>query len=433
MRQPRPRKRLAVIARCSDVSANLLAFLGRCGVTSKIERTADGPTLTLDRSGAFASHERVTGEGSRWIARLLLGAMATAIGISCGGSSTSGNADGGAGRGGVSTGGSASSFGIGGTSAVGNGGTADVPTGIAASYRCDLGIENDPAVLFKEDFEEASILALLDRYSDHNGEDSSMALVGDIPVTGCGKTAGRFTASPSADTSSVFRQLAGIDEIYLRAYVKYQAGVNWHHTGISIKGYNPPSPWPLGLAGLKPNGDDDFSLALEPVYGVGSKNPRFDVYAYWMRMHSWMDQPEGDQAYYGNSLVHQRGFTADDDTWICVEVHLKLNSDLGSSAGTMLELWKNDVPIAHFDDQTPLGCWIKDKFCPVSAGAAECADYPSLCQEPYVPAELQWRSTGALQITGIGFGNYITEGTSGSVEYDHVVVATTHIGCVQSR
>lgn len=57
-----------------------------------------------------------------------------------------------------------------------------------------------------------------------------MALVTGIPDSSCGKRAGRLAASPSADRSSVFRQLDGTDEIYYRAYGKYQAGVTWHHT-----------------------------------------------------------------------------------------------------------------------------------------------------------------------------------------------------------
>jgi hypothetical protein len=334
--------------------------------------------------------------------------------------------------GGGGPGGSAgSSTGAGGSLGTAGGGGSGSPSGLAAKYRCDVGIESDPAFLFKEDFEEGSISTLLGRYSDHSGDPSSMALTADIPGGSCGKASGRFTASASATTSSLFRQISGIDEVYYRAYVKYQAGITWHHSGLSIKGYNPPSPWPLGLAGLKPNGDDSFSVALEPVYGTGSPNPRFDIYAYWMKMRSWMDQPQGDQAYYGNSLVHQNAFTADDDTWICVEMHLGLNTDLSSATGAVLELWKNDALVQHFDHQAPLGCWIKDKFCPVGADGSECTDYPSLCLLPYVPPDLQLRSTSALAITGIGFGNYITEGGDGSVAFDDVVVARTRIGCVQ--
>jgi hypothetical protein len=380
-------------------------------------------------------HRHLNGAG-----RLLVALFVVAGAVQCRGSDdASGSGDvGGAGP--VASGGTsaadagAAGAGLGnsgGTSGVGTGGDSASQSGIAARYPCDVGIDNDPAFLFREDFEENSVDSLLARYSDHNGESSSMALISDAPNGSCGKASGRFTADPNATTSSLFRQISGIDDLYCRAYVKYQAGITWHHSGLSIKGYNPPSPWPLGLAGLKPNGDDSFSVALEPVFGVGSPNPRFDLYAYWMKMHSWMDQPQGDQAYYGNSLVHQNAFTADDDTWICVELHVKLNTDTSSSTGAALDLWKNDVLVQHFDEQTPLGCWIKDNFCPAGADGPECTDYPSLCAQPYVPADLQWRSTSALQVTGIGFGNYITEGVQGSVQFDDVVVAKARIGCIQ--
>ena len=354
--------------------------------------------------------------------------------VHCGSDHSGGGGEAGGAASSVVMGGSSASAGAnpgGGRSADAAGGTASSQSGLAQKYPCDVGIENDPAFLFKEDFEEDSVSSLVVRYSDHNGEPGSMALTADTPNQSCGKASGRFTASSSATTSSLFRQISGIDDIYYSSYVKYQAGTTWHHTGLSIKGYNPPSPWPLGLAGLKPNGDDSFSVALEPVFGVGSPNPRLDVYAYWMKMRSWMDQPEGDQAYYGNSLVHQNAFTADDDSWICVELHLQLNTDTSSSTGAVLDLWKNDVLVQHFDDQAPLGCWIKDKFCPVGADGAECTDYPSLCLEPYLPPDLQWRSTTALQVTGIGFGNYITEGAAGSVEFDDLVVAKARLGCIQ--
>ncbi len=362
---------------------------------------------------------------------LSVGVVVVAGAVHCGSSNDSGSGGEAGSGGGPAAGAGGSPAGSGGTAPGGSGGAAGSQSGIASKYPCDSGIETDPAFLFGETFEEGSVSDMVARYSDHGGDPGSMALLADKPGKSCGKASGSFTADPGASTSSVFRQIAGIDEIYYRAYVKYQAGVTWHHAGLSIKGYNPTSPWPLGLAGLKPNGDDDFSVAMEPIWGVGSANPRLDFYAYWMKMHSWMDVPQGDQAYYGNSLVHKASFTANDDTWMCIEVHLKLNPDTSSSAGAALDVWKNDELVAHFDDQAPLGCWIKDSFCPSGADGPECTSYPSLCVEPYVPPDLRWRTTTALQVTGIGFGNYITEGGQGTVAYDDVVVATARIGCLQ--
>src|SRR5260221_2849679 len=119
------------------------------------------------------------------------------------------------------------------------------------------------------------------------------------------------------------------------------------------------------MAGFRPNGDDRFSIRIEPVYNVGAANPRFDFYNYWMTMHSWMPQPINDDgtAYYGNGLVHHDAFTIDEGQWLCIEVHAKLNPDGASGAGSILEVWKNDVQVVRFDDAAPLGYWIRDKFC----------------------------------------------------------------------
>jgi hypothetical protein len=144
-----------------------------------------------------------------------------------------------------------------------------------------------------------------------------------------------------------------------------------------------------------------------------------------------MAQPMGSTAYYGNALVHQNSFTADDSTWICLEVHVKLNSDPNSSTGGELDVWKNDSLVQHFDAQAPSGCWIRDKFCLPTADGTECTSYPTLCLQPYVPLDLQWRSTTALQLNYFWPQNYITTGTAGSVQFDDMVVATSRIGCLQ--
>ena len=148
-------------------------------------------------------------------------------------------------------------------------------------------------------------------------------------------------------------------------------------------------------------------------------------------MHSWMDQPSGDTAYYGNSVIHRNSFTANDDAWICVEIHVKLNTTVSSSAGGELDVWQDDTPVRHFDSASPLGCWIKDKFCVDGADGNECTDYPNLCVQPYVTASLQWRSTAQLRLNYFWPQNYITEGPDGALQFDDMVVATARIGCLR--
>jgi hypothetical protein len=279
---------------------------------------------------------------------------------------------------------------------------ASAGVGLSTRYPCDKGLASDPAVLWLEDFEEGTVPGVTARYDSANNP-PGMALVPDVPGRSCGHASMKMTSGTNANATDLYKRLVPAQsEWFVRWYAKYQAGVNWHHTGVWIGGYAPPSAYPNPQAGLKPNGDDRFSVSIEPIYGIGQPNPRFDFYNYWMHMHSWMDQPQGTTAYYGNALVHANSFTADDDTWICLELHVKLNSSLTSSTGAVLEVWKNGALVQHFGDSAPVGCWIKDKFCPVGADGSECTAYPNLCIQPYVPLDLQWRSTTSLSSTHSG-------------------------------
>ncbi len=320
---------------------------------------------------------------------------------------------------------------LGGDGSSGAAGGGEAGASLASLYSCDVGLAADPAVVWVEDFEEGAVSAVTSRY-ESAANPAGMALIADVPGQSCGKASMKLTSGMQANATDLYKRLVpGHDEWFVRWYAKYQAGVTWHHTGVWMGGYDPPTPYPNPQAGLKPVGNDRFSVSIEPVYGVGQPNPRFDYYNYWMQMHSWMDVPQGDTAYYGNSLVHQTSFTADDNTWMCLEVHIKLNTDVSSSSGALLEVWKNDALIQHFDPASPVGCWIKDKFCASGADATECTDYPNLCAKPFVPLDLEWRSTTALQLNVFWPQNYITDGSDGSVQYDDMVVATRRVGCLQ--
>jgi hypothetical protein len=301
---------------------------------------------------------------------------------------------------------------------------------LASKHPCDQGIAADPGVVWAENFEEATVSAVTSRYDSANNP-PGMALDGDVPAKSCGKASLKLTSGVSANATDLYKRLPGYGELFVRYYAKYQAGTQWHHTGVWFGGYNPPTPYPNPMAGLKPNGDDRFSVSIEPVYGVGAPSPRLDTYNYWMQMHSWMDVPSGNTAYYGNAIVHQTSFIVDDGQWMCLEVHVKLNTDPASSAGAAFDIWKNDVLVQHFDAQAPVGCWIKDKFCPSGADGNECTAYPNLCARPYVPLDQQWRSTTALQLNYFWPQNYITQGPDGSVQYDEMVVATSRVGCLR--
>ena len=135
--------------------------------------------------------------------------------------------------------------------------------------------------------------------------------------------------------------------------------------------------------------------------------------------------------YYGNALVSRQYFTADDDQWICLEVHVRLNPDPTSGAGAVLEVWKNDALVQRFADQSGRGYWVHDQFCPATADGTQCTDYPPPPGTPMVPLDLQTRITTALQLNTFWPQNYITDPAVGSLWLDDMVLAKVRIGCIR--
>lgn len=221
---------------------------------------------------------------------------------------------------------------------------------LAQKYKGDVGMQNDPSVVWMENFEEGSSNAVTSRYDSH-ANTPGLTLETDVPAKSSGKASGRMTSNgDTANATDLYKSFStGYDEWYVRWYAKYEPGtIQWHHTGNWFGGYSPATPYPNPQAGLKPNGDDRFSISIEPVFDVGTGAARFDTYDYWMQMHSWMDIPQGNTAYYGNAVVHQNAFKVDEGNWVCLEVHVKMNTDLASGTGAMLEIWKDDALVQSF-------------------------------------------------------------------------------------
>lgn len=303
---------------------------------------------------------------------------------------------------------------------------------LSSQYPGDVGISGDPDVVWAENFEQGSVSSVTSRYSDVSNA-GGMTLTSDTPAMSSGANSLRMQSSGSGVNSThLFKGLAnsngGDDEWYVRYYTKYGAGGTWNHTGVWFGGYNPAISWPNPQAGTKPNGDDRFSFALEPV-GSGS-NIQFDFYNYWMQMHSWMASPSGSTAYYGNAVLHDTSATMPADGWTCVEMHLKLNTDLASAAGGELTLWFNDNLVQSYDEAGPLGYWIKDKFCPDTTSDASCTAYRT-AGTPLVPLDLQVRTTNSLKLNYLWLQNYVTSAGVGNVWFDDVVVAKRRVGCIQ--
>jgi hypothetical protein len=300
-------------------------------------------------------------------------------------------------------------------------------TTLAQKYPGDVGMASDPSVVWSENFEESSVSAFTSRYSNVTNP-AGMTLAADHPANSSGQHAIELTSGGSTTATDFYKSFGtGYDELWFRYYAKYVGSGPWHHSGLWFGGYNPPLSYPAPHAGVKPTGSDRYSIGLEPNSDVASLP--MDFYAYWMEMHSWKDNPTGAVGdYWGNTLIHDAEFHTQSNTWVCYEVHLKLNPDPANGSGAILEVWQNDSLIRRFDDTGPYGYWVKDKFCPSDADGAECTAY-----RPANPVlallNQRWRSTTDLKINYFWPQNYNDSSTKSSLLLDDMVVAKQRIGC----
>jgi hypothetical protein len=397
------------------------ALIAACGKGADDDDAIDAATGGTSSVGGGGGNGAVADGGDAGQVTATGGVATDGGGSSVGGSGGRGPAgDGGAGGGAVATGGASTSGGAGGNPG----------DGISADYPGDVGIDADPSVVFYDGFEAAAVTDIVARYED--AKDAGLAISSDVaPGTSGSQSLEMVASGTGTNATDLYKLLEpGYDELFVRYYVKYQAGPEWHHSGMWIGGYSPPTSWPNPRAGTRPAGDDRVSVAIEPIENAVS-NPRLDTYNYWMTMHSWMEVPSGDTAYYGNPVVHDASFRVDDDEWMCIELHVKLNTELDSGAGAELGIWKNDESIIQYTDRAPVGYWVRDKFCPESADSPSCTDYPPSAGTTLVPLDFQSRTTTDLELNHVWPQNYITSGGAGSVWYDHLVVATARIGCMQ--
>ena len=309
-------------------------------------------------------------------------------------------------------------------------------TTLAAKYPGDIGIGADPAVIWDENFSEGSVSAVAARYATVVNT-GGMTLVADIPTHNAASTESMsMVAGGANDTTHLYTNFPkGYDEIYVRYYAKYVTQGPWHHVGMVFGGYNPSLSYPNPKASDKPAGNDSFHIYYEPNSGAAYNNWT-DFYNYFMQMHSFDANPvQGD--YFGNQLVNNPASTTYDANWHSYEIHLKLNTDMSSSTGAILELWIDDQPIIRYDDSGVVvgggseeagGFWSKDKFCYLSNPSSICAPYNP--GSGYIKLNQQYRTTESLQTNFMWLENYSNYPTNNEVRYSNVVFATQRIGAI---
>jgi hypothetical protein len=292
--------------------------------------------------------------------------------------------------------------------------TSPPPPGIAASYPGDVGIENDPNVVFVEKFEESLLTDLFTKWSDIlNG--AAMTFSTDVVAGSPGSHSLKIPSVGGGVNNGghLYKLLSpGVnDTLYVRYYIKYPTSGAYVHEGVWMGGHNPPIAWPDPQAGLKPAGNDRFSAAAEQ----SDDRTHFDHYDYWMNM-----RVATDGNYWGNTLLNNPNVKVTAGQWACVEQMVKLNNPVTAFNGEHA-IWINGVNVSHLGLGFPNGSWNGGNFTQSTSGT---------------PFEgFRWRSDANLNLNWIWLQNYSPNdpaGFSGAILFDHVVAAKSYIGCLAS-
>lgn len=264
--------------------------------------------------------------------------------------------------------------------------------GLAAAFPADAGIQKHADVIFADDFETGDVGKRWDEAGNKNGKVLSFA---EAHARELGKRCLRIEAHLKDDTGGGFTKwFEPPDTVHIRFHTKFAPDCDYVHHFVTLranKSLQGVDKWSgFGGAGLKPDGGERFSTAIEP-WGDWGRNPppgRWNFYSYWHEMTA-----SRDGKYWGNSFPVAAAPAIPRDRWISVEFMLKHNTP-----------GKPDGEQAFWIDGSLLGHW----------------------------KGINWRKTAALKANALTLESYITDQWTKNpvnvVFFDNVVIAKSYIG-----
>ena len=259
----------------------------------------------------------------------------------------------------------------------------------------------DGVVVFSDDF-ESTVATISSRWG--SASSTGFSLSGDVPSSSAGSKSLQLSAGLGKSTVLYHRLPVNYQKLFYRYYVKYE-GTEYHHTGAMIGGYDPPTDWAQGDAGLKgvrPNGDRLVVVSLE------TQSNRLDTYNNWIDMQGATYQGQ----YFGRNMLQDLNLAVPNQ-WSCVELMVSLNSPASATNGE-LTVWIDGDEVASFRPGTPPGYWDGAGNWRIRSGSPAFTGF-------------LWRDTTSLGLNWVKIQNY---DATPRVWFDDVVVATERIGCL---
>jgi hypothetical protein len=267
-------------------------------------------------------------------------------------------------------------------------------SGLAAKFPGDAGLKTNAQVIFADDFESGNLGDGWDETGNKNGKVLSFASPG--AEARLGKRCVRVEAHLGQDTGGgLTKWFEPTDTVFIRFFTRFDAGCDYVHHFVTLranKSLQGGDKWSgFGGAGLKPEGTERFSTAIEPWgdWGRWTAPGRWNFYSYWHQM----EPSKGDGKYWGNSFSVPTAPLVPRDRWICVEFMLKHNTP-GSPDGEQA-FWIDGVLQGHWKG-------------------------------------INWRKSAQLKANALTLESYVTDSWTKNpvnvVFFDNVVIARSYIG-----
>ena len=270
--------------------------------------------------------------------------------------------------------------------------------GLANSYPEDRGLGENGQVIFADDFESGGLGEGWDETSDKSGKVLQYA----VPDGGSelGKRCLRVEAHLGQDTGGgLTKWFEPVEMVFIRFYTRFDIGCDYVHHFVTLranKALRGSDKWSgFGGAGVKPDGTERFSTAIEPWgdWGRSAAPGRWNFYSYWHEV-----EPSKDGKYWGNSFAVPTAPVIPCGRWICVEFMLKQNT--ANLADGEQAFWIDGALMGHWKG-------------------------------------INWRKSEQLKANALTLESYITDrwtkNPTNVVFFDNVVIARSYIGPTASH
>ncbi|PYI86875.1 MAG: hypothetical protein DME26_08100 [Verrucomicrobia bacterium] len=219
---------------------------------------------------------------------------------------------------------------------------------LSAKYPGDVGLANDPDVLFADNFESGD----MKKWDQQRGR---VVMTEDMPNSGrwCVQMPMERGKNHGGDAIKWF--MPGADAVYARFYVKFSPDYQYNHHFVWLGANQRTNKWSaFGKAGLKPNGTY-YSTGMEPWFAWGKNPPPGEVnlYTYYLDM-----EPDRKMdKYWGNGFFPPgpgKGTAADKDRfipplnqWQCWEFMIQANTAPDKTDGKQA-MWVDGKLVGEF-------------------------------------------------------------------------------------